>query len=334
LSFTPAAGASGTATVTVQAKDTGGTEGGGADTSAPQTFAITITPATTGTAIDLPSTTGDDVYEFRLDGGQLSIFSGAGIAASMLYQLPTTAISGITFDGGAGNDQIILTGSTAADDFQIGAASMSIAGVPVTYANVEQLSFDGRGGGDNLNLTAGAGRVMLTADQMLGSLNIAAGASLDVRDRTLLIDYTGATPMGVWNGSAYTGVMGLLQSGSNGGAWDGSGLVTSMSAATNGNTLTTLAVGEAGDLLGISGNETALWNGQAVDATTIIVKYTYAGDTNLDGAITGDDYFAIDSAFPQGLHGWQNGDFNYDGVINGDDYFLIDGNFPAQGLPL
>ena len=61
--------------------------------------------------------------------------------------------------------------------------------------------------------------------------------------------------------------------------------------------------------------------------------YTYAGDANLDGAISGDDYFQIDSAFPQGLHGWFNGDFNYDGVINGDDYFAIDSNYPSQGAP-
>jgi hypothetical protein len=61
--------------------------------------------------------------------------------------------------------------------------------------------------------------------------------------------------------------------------------------------------------------------------------YTYAGDANLDGAITGDDYFQIDSSFPQQLKGWFNGDFNYDGAITGDDYFLIDSNFPQQAAP-
>ena len=42
LSFTPATGAHGVANVTVRAVDDGGTAGGGVDTSAPQTFAITI----------------------------------------------------------------------------------------------------------------------------------------------------------------------------------------------------------------------------------------------------------------------------------------------------
>ncbi|MBI5576766.1 MAG: cadherin-like domain-containing protein [Deltaproteobacteria bacterium] len=44
LTYTPAAGASGSATVTAQAQDNGGTANGGVDTSAPQIFTITVNP--------------------------------------------------------------------------------------------------------------------------------------------------------------------------------------------------------------------------------------------------------------------------------------------------
>ncbi|MFZ2412963.1 MAG: stalk domain-containing protein, partial [Candidatus Cryosericum sp.] len=44
LTFTPAANANGTATVTVQIHDDGGTANGGVDTSASQTFTVTVTP--------------------------------------------------------------------------------------------------------------------------------------------------------------------------------------------------------------------------------------------------------------------------------------------------
>lgn len=44
LTYTPNAASSGSATVTVRAKDDGGTAGGGNDTSAPKTFTITTTP--------------------------------------------------------------------------------------------------------------------------------------------------------------------------------------------------------------------------------------------------------------------------------------------------
>src|SRR5207253_1481076 len=57
LTSTVAANAYGTATVTVTAHDDGGTANGGVDTSAPQTFTITITPVN-----DAPSfTKGADV---------------------------------------------------------------------------------------------------------------------------------------------------------------------------------------------------------------------------------------------------------------------------------
>jgi VCBS repeat-containing protein len=44
LTYQPAAGVTGTATVTVVLHDSGGTANGGSDTSAPQTFTITVVP--------------------------------------------------------------------------------------------------------------------------------------------------------------------------------------------------------------------------------------------------------------------------------------------------
>jgi hypothetical protein len=179
--------------------------------------------------------------------------------------------------------------------------------------------------GQTLNLGAGASAVLLDA------LNLGVGAKLDVGARALAIRNGN---VGSWNGSAYSGVTGMVASGYDGGAWDGAGIITSQSNATGGNTLTTLAVAKAADVLGLTASQTTLWNGQSVDANTVLVKYTYSGDANLDGVVNGDDYFQTDSAFPQNLHGWLNGDFNFDGVINGDDYFLIDSTFPQQGPPL
>ena len=43
LTYTPAPNANGSATVTVQVHDNGGTANGGVDTSASQTFTITVT---------------------------------------------------------------------------------------------------------------------------------------------------------------------------------------------------------------------------------------------------------------------------------------------------
>jgi hypothetical protein len=66
----------------------------------------------------------------------------------------------------------------------------------------------------------------------------------------------------------------------------------------------------------------------------VLVKYTYYGDANLDGAVDGSDYTLIDNGFTNHLSGWQNGDFNYDGVVDGSDYTLIDNAFNTQGASL
>jgi hypothetical protein len=165
---------------------------------------------------------------------------------------------------------------------------------------------------------------------------LALTGKLNLRDNDMIVDYVaGNSPLGSWNGSAYTGVTGMLATGRGpDGDYVGNGIITDQSDAIAPASFTTIGVAEASDMLGLSGSDTALFDGETVDASAVIVKYTYAGDSNLDGVITGDDYFNIDSAFPQNLHGYFYGDFNFDGVITGDDYFLIDSNFPAQGAPL
>jgi len=150
----------------------------------------------------------------------------------------------------------------------------------------------------------------------------------------VIINYAsaGPSPIGTYAGSGYTGLTRLIADAYDFGAWDGPGsTITSSIAATTGG-LTTIGIGEAAALLGISGSETTVWNGQVVDGSSVLAMYTYAGDANLDGVIDGGDYGIIDN-FVQvpGASGYANGDFNYDGVVDGGDYGIIDNNIQAQG---
>ena len=126
-----------------------------------------------------------------------------------------------------------------------------------------------------------------------------------------------------------------VQAGRNSGTWDQPGIITSQSAAltTNGQ-LTTLAVASASDVKDFSASATALFGGQTVHASDVLVMYTYMGDANLDGKVNADDYFQIDSHYNQNnvdaAKSFHNGDFNYDGQINGDDYAAIDAAFAGQ----
>jgi hypothetical protein len=110
--------------------------------------------------------------------------------------------------------------------------------------------------------------------------------------------------------------------------------MTSMTAAIAPDRLTTLGVAEASSALNVGGAQTAVWNGQTVDSTSILVRYTFDGDANLDGVINGDDYFRIDSGYSSAATNYADGDLDYNGRINADDYFLIDSNYNKAATPL
>jgi hypothetical protein len=61
------------------------------------------------------------------------------------------------------------------------------------------------------------------------------------------------------------------------------------------------------------------------------MKYTYYGDTDLNGVVNFDDYARTDAGFNSGTASdWFHGDFDYNGQVNFDDYSLIDNAFNTQ----
>ena len=84
-------------------------------------------------------------------------------------------------------------------------------------------------------------------------------------------------------------------------------------------------------------NGTALYStfdNQPVALNDVLIKFTYYGDTNLNGQVDGSDYSRLDSAIVTPATGWFNGDFNYDGATDGSDYTLIDNAYDRQGAIL
>lgn len=133
--------------------------------------------------------------------------------------------------------------------------------------------------------------------------------------------------MVVRDGSEAT-LRGMVASWWNGGARNGTGLKSSL-AAFGADPLTTLAV--VPNALSV-GTRFTNFNGASVGSTDILVKYTYLGDTNLDGKLTADDMNALIAGLRGGLTGWTNGDTNYDGVVNGDDFTNLLTAMRFQGI--
>ncbi len=194
-------------------------------------------------------------------------------------------------------------------------------GVPAVYSvgEIEQIRIsDGASatlekvGGGLMSLPQvsleGTGRLgVVEGGEMLvkvGGLNIGPSAVFDLGENDLIVTNGGAAAIGelirserlVGRGRAYTGLAAILND-------QGDGKTRIMET----------------------------FGGQGVGLTDVLVKYTWDGDSNLDGLINADDYFLIDSGYITQAKGYRNGDINYDGVVNADDYFLIDSAFIGQG---
>jgi hypothetical protein len=187
----------------------------------------------------------------------------------------------------------------------------------------------------DLTISAGTVRVIPTATanavastSRLGALSIAGGpaaptAKLDLGNNSLVLDYAGTSPL--------NDVRQLLQAGYSAGAWNANGIISSR-AATSPN------AGEAGKT-GVGYAEAAAlgigsFNGQALDADSIVMKYTYSGDSNLDGMVDITDLGNLATSWQTGAT-WIGGDFDYSGFVDITDLGLLATNWQAGvGSPL
>jgi len=152
-----------------------------------------------------------------------------------------------------------------------------------------------------------------------------AGAILDMNDNDFIYDYSGST--------VFQGILNPINWARAGGSWSGNVGMTSTSAKNNPAHNTTLGIMEARDYKLLYGSG-ATFDGQAIDDTAILVKYTYYGDTDFNGRVNFDDYVRTDSGFNNHKTNWFNGDFDGNGQVNFDDYVLIDLAFNTQGTTL
>jgi fibronectin-binding autotransporter adhesin len=69
--------------------------------------------------------------------------------------------------------------------------------------------------------------------------------------------------------------------------------------------------------------EFSTFDGLTVSATDVLIKYTFYGDTDLDGLPSSLDYNKVLSGWTNGRTGWENGDSNYDDVVDATDFGLF-----------
>jgi hypothetical protein len=230
--------------------------------------------------------------------GSASITVGSG---SHTIQVPVVAMDDTTITSNAGSG-VALTGDLTA------------TGKTITKAGAGSVQFQNVRAGA-LNVLAGSARISANGSAndpagttVVQSLSINAGASLDLTNNSMIIDYTG--PVG-------TLVNDVRQHMA-------SGRLTSSSATP----LRGLGYGDNA-VLGKS-----IFAGQIVDTSAVLVKFTYFGDSDLDGDVDVADLGSLASAW-QTSGTWINGDFDYNGSVDVNDLGLLASNWQAGvGNPL
>ena len=179
-----------------------------------------------------------------------------------------------------------------------------------------------------LSLAAGATATMTAGSQavlVLNSLQLAAGARLDLTDNDLALDYSGASPT--------AGYEALVASGYNLGDWAGAGITSSI--AMNDNNYT-VAIADNALLAAPFGTAQggSLFGGVDVDLDTVLIKFTHRADLNLDGLITPDDSAVFGGNYDENqFANWATGDLNFDGLFTPDDSAIFGGSYD-ESLPL
>jgi hypothetical protein len=197
--------------------------------------------------------------------------------------------------------------------------------------------------GPNLIKNAGTVSVALGAATMqapflnTGSVTVIANGVLNTTaglTNTGTIDLSGILTVGYLGASPLPTIKQQIISGLNGGVWKGIGIdsssAASVAADVNNPHKTGIGFAEAA-ALGIVG--TGSFAGQSVTDKTVIARYTYVGDANLDQTVNLLDLNAVATNFGASGKVWTDGDTNYDGVVNVADFNNVAMNF-GNTLPL
>jgi hypothetical protein len=231
------------------------------------------------------------------------------------FSYTVAGTSTLTLDASSGNAAINVTAGSHTisapillnDSLDVSVAAgqtLSVQHVRKAAAATAGLNVNG----GTLRVLAGGAPNSPAGTSVVSSLSIASGAVLDLTNNSAVIDYTGAV------GTQVGDVRQHLQSGR----------LTSSSADST----KRLGYGDNAVLAKTS------FGGQTVDASSILIKYTYAGDANLDGQVDITDLGNLATAW-QTAGPWTSGDFDYNNFVDITDLGMLATNWQAGvGSPL
>jgi autotransporter-associated beta strand protein len=194
-----------------------------------------------------------------------------------------------------------------------GAVSVANAGSSIDFAGHSETmgAFSVTGNATSTVGATGTASQLGTAMLRVTSLTVNTGGKLDLANNRLIDDYSGSTPI--------TSIRTAIAAGYANGAWTGPGIQSSSAIA---NPTRALGYADASDVLAFANGATSdTFLGSTVDKTTMLIRYTLAGDANLDGTVDFLDLSRLAQNYnvTDGTRTWAQGDYNYDGNVDFSD---------------
>ena len=207
LTFTPAGNASGLATVTVRARDNGGTAGGGADTSGPRTFTITVQSVNDPPVAnpDNPTVAEDDPVGVTFDVLANDTDADTGDTRIVLSYNGSSAVNGTLTDNGGGRFTYIPDSDfTGTDAFTYvvadGSGATSSATATITVTPVQ----DAPAAGNDAYITQQNTPLSITAPGLLANDGDQDGNAITVQTTPISGAVNGIVTLAVDGSFAYT----------------------------------------------------------------------------------------------------------------------------------
>lgn len=261
------------------------------------------------------------VGSIKVEEGTVT-FSGAGSITANSYDVSggavakiTATVNGAITKAGAGTLQL--------PKIPLGSATTINAGTVEVLESVPGLS-SGHPSGNNAFVSRPSSLSISNNAAPLGS-RVYTG-TLDLQNNDLIIDYTGP--------SLIADIEDMVRSGYNDDLRNGTGIMSSV-AALDSNYI--LAVADNAQLTSPFGTAQGgpLFSGVDVDLTSVLVKFTYRVDLNLDGLVTDADAIIFSTNYEADADAnWAIGDLDFDGVFSDADAIIFSTYYETGGASL
>jgi autotransporter-associated beta strand protein len=258
--------------------------------------------------------TKDGVGTLTFDGATPNTYTGSTRVNSGMLLLGKTAGQNAV----AGNLDVFggtvrLMASNQIADTAAVTVSNSTSTLDLNGKNETFASLNGTGG--HVTLGGGAGGALLVTQ----ALNL-SGGTIDLTNNALVVNYAPGGAPATFNAVKAAVILAYNAAGVH---WTGSG-ITSSTARDNAASNTGVGFAEASDIFGASGG---IFQGQSVDATAVLARYTLLGDATLDGKVDFNDLVKLAQNYNTTGRTWNGGDFTYDGSTDFNDLVKLAQNY-------